>query len=209
MLDQATAPALEQCAPDPVRESSALEREERDRGGTHQRLAVVPSAEREASGARRVSLTRISWSAATDLDLAEWIAQGQRIAVMGQSAGWWVGDWLRFGNAKYGEKYSRATKITGYDAQTLMNMVWVATRFEASRRREKLSWSHHVEVAALDLLSQERVLNRAEGERLSVRDLRELLRAERRAKRDEDPESEPPEGASLVCPNCGYSFEEH
>lgn len=178
----------------------------RSRAETGQHLAAVAPPGRAVSALDRVSLTRVSWSARSDLDLAEWVAQGQRLGVMGQSAGWWVGDWLKFGNARYGEKYSRAIKITSYDSQTLMNMVWIASRFEVSRRREKLSWSHHVEVAALDLLTQERLLNHAEAERLSVRDMRELVRTEGRVTRGGEDRDEPEGAHAVVCPQCGHSF---
>jgi len=147
----------------------------------------------------------VSWSAPAELDIAEWAEQGQRISMMGRSAGWWIGDWLRYGNARYGEKYARAKRITGYDAQTLMNMVWVSSRVDVSRRRENLSWSHHVEIAPLDLVTQERLLNHAEAERLSVRDMRELVRVERRAKAS-DPTPEGPATSSVVCPECGHRF---
>jgi hypothetical protein len=153
-----------------------------------------------------VSITRVSWSAPSDLPLSGWVDQGHRIGLMGRSAGWWVGDWLRFGNARYGEKYARAIRITGYDAQTLMNMVWVASRFEISRRREKLSWSHHVELAAFDEVTQERWLARAEADRLSIRDMRELIRVERRSACSGDQVDEPPAPARLLCPQCGHSF---
>lgn len=170
-------------------------------------LEPVESRPAGRAASRRVALTRVSWTAPDDLGLPEWIEQGQRMGVMGRSAGWWVGDWLRFGNAKYGEKYTRAIKITGYDAQTLMNMAWVAARYEISRRREKLSWSHHVEVAALDLLTQERLLNRAEADRMSVRDLRELIRAERRGDRSDRAADDQPARVIQLCPQCGYSFD--
>ncbi|HEX8745048.1 MAG TPA: hypothetical protein VF712_18125 [Thermoleophilaceae bacterium] len=136
-------------------------------------------------------MTTVSWAASGDLDLTEWLKQGHRMGMMGRSAGWWIGDWLRFGNAKYGEKYTRAKKITGHDVQTLMNMVWVSSRIDISRRREGLSWSHHMEVAAQDLQTQELLLNEAAAKRLSVRDLRELIRLER-----------------VVCPQCGYGFQD-
>jgi len=93
----------------------------------------------------------------------------------GRNAAWWIGDWLRYGTARYGSKYAAAARTTGYDRQTLMNMVYVATRFEFSRRRENLSWSHHAELAAFDIDQQERWLDRAAAERFSVRDLREML----------------------------------
>jgi hypothetical protein len=155
---------------------------------------------------RQVALTAVSWSATTELDMATWVEQGQRIGLMGRSAGWWIGDWLRYGNSRYGEKYARAMKITGYDTQTLMNMVYVASRYEFSRRREKLSWSHHAEAAALDAAERERLLQRAETDRLSVRDLRELIRIERLVECDSCAPND--EIASLLmCPECGYSFQ--
>lgn len=185
-----------------MREAAAA-LESKERGRPQPLAAVAPAAQ------RRVAMTKVSWAAPADLDLAEWVEQGHRIGMMGRSAGWWIGDWLRYGNARYGEKYSRATKITGYDAQTLMNMVWVCSRIEISRRRENLSWSHHAEVAAVDLLLQERLLNQAAAERLSVRDLRELIRFERRIQEPDEPDAAAPDPARMVCPQCGFTFDEH
>jgi hypothetical protein len=122
---------------------------------------------------------------------------------------WWLGDWIRYGNAKFGEKYSRATKITRYDAQTLMNMVYVASHFEFSRRRENLSWSHHETVASLALDEQDRWLDHAINRKLSVADLRLELRPRQRGY-GEPSSSETTNGAeddqdaSVTCPNCGH-----
>jgi hypothetical protein len=164
----------------------------------------------------RVPLTAVAWQPPEEMPLSEWIEQGRKLGLMGRSAGWWVGDWLNYGNAAYGERYARAARITGYDVGTLMNMTWVASRFEPSRRRESLSWSHHAEVAALPPEDQDRVLARAEAERLSVRDLRDEVRRERRAAKalhDADataiapaPESDARSSADFVCPECGHSF---
>lgn len=74
----------------------------------------------------------------------------------------------------------RASKITGYDAQTLMNMVYVASRFPISRRRENLSWSHHETLAALEPEEQDHWLDEARKHRWSVSDLRVMLRAARK-----------------------------
>ena len=135
----------------------------------------------EGPNTRNVAWSTVSWRASSDLDLAEWIEHGRRLGLLGRNSGWWIGDWLRYGNAKYGERYSRAVKVTGYDRQTLMNMVYVASRFESERRRPTLSWSHHAEVAGLSAEEQDRWIERAEAERMSVRDLREQVRTERRA----------------------------
>lgn len=177
-----------------------------------------------ASGGRsRVAVNPVAWVARDELELAEWVDYGRRIGVTGRSAGWWIGDWLRYGNARFGERYARASKTTGYDVQTLMNMVYVASRFAVSRRRESLSWSHHAELAALDPDEQERWLARAEGERWSVRDLRTELRNSRAGRDPEPLEPVPADPRPLdgepagelvaaattaadarACPQCGY-----
>jgi hypothetical protein len=141
------------------------------------------------------------------MSVAEWMAHGRRLGVMGRGVGWWLGDWLRFGNAAYGERYGPAARITGYDRQSLMNMVYVASRVEPSRRRDKLSWSHHAEVAAFEPAQQDEWLDRAERDRFSVRCLREALRTERRALKAEAGEDRSPAAAphspDSLCPSCG------
>jgi hypothetical protein len=154
------------------------------------------------------SLTPVSWIPIRDLDLAEWTTAGRRLGAIGRCGQWGLGDWIRYGNAKFGERYSRAARITGYDVQTLMNMVYVASRFTVSRRRENLSWSHHETLASLDPSAQEHWLDRAVAERLSISDLRLELRAWRR-RSAEDVESDgqltevTPMRESVLCPNCG------
>jgi uncharacterized paraquat-inducible protein A len=145
------------------------------------------------------------------MDLAEWTEAGRRLGTMGRCGQWGLGDWIRYGNAKFGERYSRATRITGYDVQTLMNMVYVASRFEISRRRETLSWSHHETLASLDLAEQELWLDRAAAERLSVADLRTELRSARRgggeaAKSGGKASQLPDPSAEIVCPRCGHKI---
>jgi hypothetical protein len=137
---------------------------------------------------------------------------------------------LRYGTAKYGSKYTVAARVTGYDPQTLMNMVYVARRYESSRRREKLSWSHHAEVARFDVEVQDYWLDRATEERLSVRDVRELLADDPAGSRRKGPPRIGGNGRALkrgssagrssrsarsasservvVCPHCGHHFAE-
>jgi hypothetical protein len=144
-----------------------------------------------------------------DLDLPTWTATGHRLGAIGRCSQWWLGDWIRYGNARFGERYSRASKITGYDTQTLMNMVYVASRFPFSRRRETLSWSHHEAVASLEADDQERWLTLAEEKRLSVSDLRVELRTARRAANsapdnaDMDDSSDASHDEAFTCPHCG------
>lgn len=154
-----------------------------------------------------VAVTTIAWTACADLRFEEWVRNGRRLGAVGRGVGWWIGDWLRYGNAHYGEKYAQAARITGYDTQTLMNMVYVSGRIAPERRREKLSWSHHAEVAALEPDEQQHWLTRAEQARLSVQDLRLLLRKLRAAERPLKAVREKAAADhALVCPECGHAF---
>ncbi|MGB2710977.1 MAG: LmbU family transcriptional regulator [Conexibacter sp.] len=159
-------------------------------------------------------LTDTAWIPGGDLQLAQWLDYGRRLGTLGRGVAWWIGDWLLYGNERYGEKYVRAARVTGYDVQSLMNMSYVASRFACDRRREKLSWSHHAELASLAPPDQDRWLDLAEAERLSVHSLRLEVRAARRTspravapRKPRSPETEMMtslgSGADgLVCPKC-------
>jgi hypothetical protein len=163
----------------------------------------------------------VAWTPSRELAYTDWVRHGNRLGVAGRSSGWWIGDWVRYGAARYGRRYVVAVRVTGYDDQTLMNMVYVASRFDISRRRENLSWSHHAELAAMEPGDQERWLDQAAAERLSVRALRRELLAVREAC---DLEAAPPQSAMgpsplaapegeapghaevATCPACGHRF---
>ena len=125
-----------------------------------------------------------------------------------------MGDWIRYGTAKWGEKYAEAARVTGYDVASLRNMAWVASRFDASLRSDKLTWSHHVLLAPLEPDEQRHWLERASEERFSVIDLRQALRA-LQAGGEREPDGEMPAdsgdaralGALAVCPHCGHELD--
>lgn len=165
--------------------------------------------------APRSAMSPIAWEPGDALSIIDWIQVGKRLGTIGRGASWWIGDWVNYGNRKFGEKYTRAAQITGYDMQTLMNMSYVALRFNISRRRENLSWSHHAEVAALPPEERDRWLNVAQTRRLSVRSLREELRAWRTGlaagsanASDADPGLVQDEDEPAACPRCGYVLHE-
>jgi len=92
----------------------------------------------------RSSVKQVAWVARDDIDRGEWEAQGRWLGSIGRANQWWVGDWVRFGATKYGEKYAQAAELTSYDEHSLRNMAYVASRYaELSRRRDNLSLSHH------------------------------------------------------------------
>jgi hypothetical protein len=163
------------------------------------------------------ALTPTSWAAGCELGISEWVEQGRCLGAIGRGSAWWIGDWVRYGSARYGDKYAAASQVTGYDVHSLMNMSYVASRFEPSRRRPGLSFSHHAELAGLSPEDQELWLDRIEAGALSVRALRIELRRARersaarqslaRARLQAAPDPAPADTAKLVeCPHCGHHF---
>ena len=97
---------------------------------------------------------------------------GQNLQSVSRSVMWWIGDWLRFGDGKWGETSAQAVEDTGRGEDTLRAAKWVAEKFENVRRRTDCSWSHHREVAALPPAEADELLSLAESENLSTRGLR-------------------------------------
>lgn len=182
---------------------------------THEQEGVEPGVIPVVRRRQRSSLSRVGWLPKGQMAYGEWEEQGRWLGSIGRCSQWWIGDWVRFGTTAYGEKYMRASELTGYDQHSLRNIAYVASRFpELSRRRDNLSFSHHAELAPLEPREQERWLMRAERERLSVSALRRELRRRREqaAEQDEqepeqpepDPRMHPGDEEVLCCPNCGH-----
>lgn len=98
-------------------------------------------------------------------------------------APWIIGDLMNYGDLRFGERYAQAIDGCVVQYHTLQNWRWVCRQFEASRRRESLSWSHHETVAMWDVDHQEKWLALAESKRLSVHELRDAVR-ETKGKRE-------------------------
>jgi hypothetical protein len=173
-----------------------------DKGG----LATAPGQQVDGSAAGKG--VPIAWKPGEELDVRTWVRIGHRFGGMARCSPWLLGDWIRYGNTRWGEKYREAMRITGYDVQSLRNFAYVAGHVDPSRRRDELSWSHHAEVCALSVPEQERWLDVAVAERLSVADLRVELRAARRGDRrqKEVEEQVPADPPTVTCPECGYEF---
>ncbi len=122
-----------------------------------------------------VSISRTALVCPRQLTINEWKALGRALGQLEGSVQWWIGDWWHYGAHAYGERKSVATAKGTFGRAafgTLMNYGYVAGRVETSRRREVLSFSHHVEVAKLEPKEQERWLAVAAQDKLSVNQLR-------------------------------------
>jgi hypothetical protein len=146
-----------------------------------------------------------------ELGQAAWLATGRRLGAIGRCSQWWIGDWIRYGTSRWGERYAEAARVTGYDVASLRNMAWVASQFDLSLRSDKLTWSHHVLLAPLEPEQQKHWLDRALEERLSVADLRVELRAAQGAAAKPavagaTAADAPSEANLTVCPHCGHEL---
>ncbi|MFI1074880.1 LmbU family transcriptional regulator [Streptomyces puniciscabiei] len=156
----------------------------------HAGTKCITSASRNSSNGvnRRRGLSRATLAKRTELTIRgivpidTWRELGEEIFRISESSTWWLGDWLLYGQDKYPERYKKAIAETALDYQTLRNYAWIARRFEPSRRREGLSFQHHVEVAALPADQQDLWLDRAQQLNWSRNELRACLRASRARK---------------------------
>ncbi len=131
---------------------------------------------------------RTSLSLPPQIPLDEWSRIGHEIFVISESSTWWLGDWLIYGQAQYPDRYMHAIAKTSLDYQTLRNYAWVARRYPVTRRRPALSFQHHAELASLPEEQQEKWLDRAEKFGWSRNELRNRVRASRKAARAADDE---------------------
>ena len=92
-----------------------------------------------------------------------WEEEGYKLREVQAALRWCIGDWMNYGETTFGEMASQASDIwPEYSYSNLANMASVANSFEISRRRERLGWSLHSEVAKLPHPEQEQWLDELE-----------------------------------------------
>src|SRR6476661_6992142 len=167
-------------------------------------VVTAGAARSDAPGAG--SKSPVAWTPSKDIDVVGWVKAGHQLGAMTRCSQWLLGDWIRYGTARWGEKYTQAARITGYDVHSLRNIAYVAGRVDVSRRRDTLTWSHHAEVCPLEPDDQDEWLDRAASEGMSVADLRIELRSARRKENGSNARSEA-DVKTVTCPECEHQFE--
>lgn len=161
-------------------------------GGTRKSSSSVPRVDRvippqpQRGGAGKgqaradqVLTTRVGLQLPDILTFEEWERAGRQLAGVLDSSSWWLGDWLTYGKDHYTDRYQQGLRTAGLRYQTLRNYAWVARRFEVSRRRARLTFQHHAEVASLPVEGQDEWLSRAEELSWTTKQLRTALRESR------------------------------
>lgn len=116
------------------------------------------------------------------LSFEQWLAIGEQLQIAHRSILWWIGDFLAYGEKRFGEEYAQAVENLGHSTETIRVAKWVSERVDPKRRRAGLSWSHHREVASLDPDEQARLLDAAEVESWSSRQLHDEVQSSKRPK---------------------------
>lgn len=98
-----------------------------------------------------------------------------------------LGDALRWGEEKFGERYADVIDATrdymrAIGIKTLQNWQWIAGKIAPHRRHANLSLAHHEAVAKLPADEQDKFLALAEGEAMTVKELRSKIREEHPSK---------------------------
>ncbi len=119
--------------------------------------------------------TPVSLTLNDGLSVQQWAEIGAALYRRGQSMTWWLADWAAFGERKYG-KLKQFCEVNEINHGTMRNLAAVASSVQLSRRRDNLSFSHHVEVAPLKPKEQSKWLAIAVREKLSVSELRKRIR---------------------------------
>lgn len=79
----------------------------------------------------------------------EWVELGEKLGRAARASAWWIGDWINYGEARWGQKYEEAMAVTGLSYEHLQKCASVAARFELRDRSRNLTWSHHFRIAAV------------------------------------------------------------
>lgn len=93
-------------------------------------------------------LTLNSYALPDNLSFPDWQEVGYHLRQIDSGAQWWIGDWLNFGERRYGEKYSQELQDNfglGYDS--LSGLAKIAKRYGFGTRVPNVSWAHHRVVA--------------------------------------------------------------
>ena len=115
-----------------------------------------------------------------NLSFENWLSLAPKLRTIRDASLWWWGDYINFGERKYGQVYSQALEESDYSYGTLANASSLCNKFESSRRRENLPISFHQEVMSLPPIEQDVLLDRCVDKGWTRNELRGEIRKNRK-----------------------------
>jgi hypothetical protein len=121
-----------------------------------------------------------------ELSFDEWDDLGTKLTPVANSIRFIVGDWINYGEKRWGSKYKEALARTGLAYTTLSDYAYVARKVEFCLRKQNLDYCLHQAVAKLKTPEQKQHwLDMAEKHDLTVRRLRKSINFGRLATEEE------------------------
>lgn len=111
-----------------------------------------------------------------NLSIDAWLNYGERLHREYNGFRWRLGDWLAYGERKYGEMYAQALDDNLATYGSMRVAASVSSRIELLRRRN-MPWSWHQAIAPLERPLQDAILAEAEARYLDKSWTRDDLRA--------------------------------
>jgi hypothetical protein len=110
----------------------------------------------------------------------EWEAVGKKLRACQGSVLWWLGDWVNYGEDKFGEKFAQVISETDYDLETIRQAAWVCSRVPIVRRRVDVPFSTFKMIASLEEAQQVKMLERIVTQKMTQAEVRKILSRDKR-----------------------------
>ena len=155
----------------------------------------------------------------------EWEVYGEILRRVDEAKQWAIGDWLVDGKQHYGDGlYERAARILDIPSNKLEQYAHITRIFKNLRQRKfSITYTHHYEVASLKTIEEtaggklelsdntdyekiSELLTQAEKEKLSVRELREVVRQHKEEQREYIRLANEPEKYSIVYADPPWQY---
>ena len=152
------------------------------------------------------SLESSGWLSSTALEIDRELpfdkfeALGVLLGKVGTAVRFWIGDFLLYGERLYGEAGAQASEALNLSPEGRQDCLRVALAFPPAKRSRHLSFGHHRTLAArwLEPFQRYELLDRAEREAWTVRELEAHVRSLRRGDSD----------SRYVTADCDAALEE-
>lgn len=139
-------------------------------------------------------LAHHAWQDWPSFTFDQWQQVGEQLAQAKATAEWAVdmtnwalGNWIEYGDAKWGEKYAQAVDVTGLRESTLQRLAYTVRQFGGRPSHPALPFTYHAEVAFLPEPEREAILDQAQEQGLTRARIRQLVQ-QRKFLRDGKPD---------------------
>lgn len=105
---------------------------------------------------------------------------GSWLGLMNRASVWWIGDWLLYGENRYGETWAQALAATGLTEETLRQRMSVCQAIPPSDRRAGVGFSLHHAVHRLPARQRNTLLRQAQEHGWTLAQMNQAIREQNR-----------------------------